>query len=116
MTFTRFVEVGRVVYINYGTLFGRLATIVDIIDENKVLVDGPYKFTGVKRQIVSRVFLTKIVCKITRGARTGEVKEQWTETAWAKKLAARKEKANRNDFQRFVAMIEKRKARRVTKA
>ncbi len=38
MSFNRFVQVGRVVLINYGPLEGKLAVIVDIIDNNKVRV------------------------------------------------------------------------------
>jgi hypothetical protein len=34
--FTRFVEIGRVVMINFGKLEGKLAVIVDLVDHNKV--------------------------------------------------------------------------------
>jgi large subunit ribosomal protein L14e len=36
--FTRFVEVGRVVLINYGPDYGKLATIVDIVDGKRVRI------------------------------------------------------------------------------
>ena len=36
MSFNRFVQAGRVALINYGPLEGKLAVIVDIIDNNKV--------------------------------------------------------------------------------
>ena len=42
-----------------------------------------------------------------------KIQEKWEESAWAKKLAKRAAKASMNDFQRFSAMIEKRKARAV---
>jgi len=32
---------GRVVYINYGPLSGKLAVVVDIVNGKKVVVDGP---------------------------------------------------------------------------
>ncbi len=35
-TFTRFVEVGRVVLINYGPDAGKLATVIDIVDSKRV--------------------------------------------------------------------------------
>lgn len=35
-TFKRFVEVGRVVLLNDGPSAGKLATIVEIIDHNRV--------------------------------------------------------------------------------
>jgi hypothetical protein len=34
--FTRFVEIGRVALINYGPDAGKLCTIIDIIDSNRV--------------------------------------------------------------------------------
>ena len=38
MGFTRFVEVGRVVLINYGPDAGKIATIVDILDSKRVSI------------------------------------------------------------------------------
>lgn len=35
--FTRFVEIGRVVLVNYGPDEGKLAVILDVADNNKVL-------------------------------------------------------------------------------
>jgi hypothetical protein len=36
MAFTRFVEIGRVCMINFGPEQGKLCTIVDVIDHNRV--------------------------------------------------------------------------------
>ena len=60
MSFKRYVELGRVCLINYGEEAGKLCTIVDVIDNNRVLVDGPD--TGVKRQPINlkRIQLTDI--------------------------------------------------------
>lgn len=93
----------------------------------QVLIDGPT--TGVKRQQisvgrkkisaesqVSRLYLTDFVISIERGAKSAEVKNafvagnidnKWKETSWAKKLAARAEKAAMNDFARFKAHYAK---------
>ena len=62
MSFKRHVELGRVCLINYGELEGKLCTIVDVIDNNRVLVDGPAPVTGVKRQAINlkRIQLTDI--------------------------------------------------------
>ena len=49
MGFKRFVEIGRVAVISYGPDSGKLCTIVDVIDHNRVLVDGPAAITGVHR-------------------------------------------------------------------
>ena len=37
--FTRFVEIGRVVLVNYGPDCGKLATVIDVVDGNKVRCD-----------------------------------------------------------------------------
>ena len=36
--FTKFVETGRVVYIAHGPDAGKIAAIVDIIDQNRVII------------------------------------------------------------------------------
>ena len=52
MPFKRFVEVGRVVFAADGKEKGKIAAIVNVIDQNKVLIDGPT--TGVSRQVNSQ--------------------------------------------------------------
>lgn len=39
MPFQRYVEVGRVVIINYGKDYGKLYVITDIVDQNRVSRD-----------------------------------------------------------------------------
>ncbi|KAL8486776.1 hypothetical protein ACS0TY_023460 [Phlomoides rotata] len=41
MPFKRYVEIGRVTLVNYGKDYGRLVVIVDVIDQNRALVDAP---------------------------------------------------------------------------
>ena len=36
--FTRFVEVGRIVLINYGPDAGKIATIIDVVDSKRVII------------------------------------------------------------------------------
>lgn len=50
---------GRVVYVNYGPLAGRLAVVVDIVNGKRVVVEGPG--LGVTRQQLSvkRLTLTR---------------------------------------------------------
>ena len=73
MVFQRFVEVGRVIIVNYGPLYGKLAVIVDILTTTKVLIQGLKG--GVKRQELSlrRVTLTDYKVDIKRGAKEEEV-------------------------------------------
>ncbi|CAG8628346.1 12670_t:CDS:2, partial [Dentiscutata heterogama] len=122
-SFKRFVEVGRVVFINYGEDAGKLAVIVDIIDHNRALIDGPT--TGVARHshAFRRLTLTDLVIKgFPRGGRSSivrkyfekeEILEKWNQTAWAKKLENRKKKAALTDFDRFKLLKLKKQRRRV---
>merc|ERR1711959_370031 len=118
MGFTRFIQNGRVCLVNYGDNAGKLAVVVDVIDQNRCLVYGPT--SGVARQVIGykRLSLTDIKIDIGRGAKAKTVdavyaKEnvdtQWANTAWGKKLAARKAKASANDFDRFKGMVSHKK-------
>merc|ERR1712032_1527180 len=122
MVFTRHVEVGRVILITYGPDTGKLATIIDIVDQNKCLIDGPVEITGVHRQVVSfkRLTLTNFKLNIQVNARSNSLKKAWKqddiETKWqntnlAKKMTAKMKKDNLTDFQRFQIM-EVRKEKR----
>mmetsp|Transcript_27324 Transcript_27324/g.76654 ORF Transcript_27324/g.76654 Transcript_27324/m.76654 type:complete len:135 (+) Transcript_27324:137-541(+) len=116
MVFKRYVEVGRIVLVNFGPEEGKLATIIDVVDQNKCLIDGPADITGVARQVISftRISLTDLTVKIQRNARQKTLKKAWEEgdtlnkwesSSWAKKLASRKKRANLSDFERFKVMV-----------
>ena len=118
MPFKRYMEVGRVVLVNYGPDAGKLAIVVDIVDQNGCLIDGPEELTGVSRQVIpfSRVALTDFTVKIQRNARQKTLKAKWAEadvlakweaSSWAKKLATKKKRASLSDFDRFKAMVAK---------
>lgn len=126
MSFTRFAEIGRVALINYGELEGKLCTIVDILDANRALVDGPVNVTGVHRHVVTfrRLNLTDHKINITRGARAAKVSKEWKAaditgkweaSAWAKKIAARATKSASGDFDRFKAMVAHKRVRAVSR-
>ena len=113
MVFKRFVEVGRVIVINYGPLTGKLAVIVDILTTTKVLIQGLKG--GVRRQELSlrRVTLTDHKVEIKRGAKKEEVlkaveayklDEKFKKSNFAKKLELRQKRANLTDFDRFKVM------------
>lgn len=118
MPFKRYMEVGRVVLINYGPDAGKLATVVDIVDQNGCLVDGPSELTGVSRQVVpfARLALTDFTVKIQRNARQKTLKAKWADadilakweaSPWAKKLSTKKKRAALTDFDRFKVMVAK---------
>merc|ERR1712166_708257 len=79
MGFTRHVEMGRVVIINYGADAGKLGMISDIIDQNRCMVYSP--FTTLPRNEVGykRLSLTDLTVKLQRGARNGTCKKAWEE-------------------------------------
>jgi large subunit ribosomal protein L14e len=109
--------------ITYGPDTGKLAVIVDIVDHTRVLVDGPT--TGVARQAIGvrRIALTPLVLKkLPRAVRTGTLRkvveaqkltEQWAQTSWGKKIAARQARKSLNDFERFKVMRLKKQARNI---
>merc|ERR1711893_29208 len=93
-----------------------MGVIVDVIDGNRALVDGPC--SGVPRKALpfKCLHLTKFVIKIAHSSRTAVVKkaweeakvtEQWEETTWAKKLASKQKRASLTDFDRFKLMKAK---------
>ncbi|KAJ3105268.1 hypothetical protein HDU97_008291 [Phlyctochytrium planicorne] len=115
-----FVEVGRVILVNYGPYAGKLAVIVDIVDHSRVLIDGPT--TGVPRQVLAlkRLSLTSIAIKVPRAGGSPAIKAaiekqdltgKWAATAWAKKLASRAARQNTTDFDRFKLMVARKQKR-----
>ena len=126
MVYKRFVEAGRVCLVTSGDLTGSLVVICDVIDNRRVLVDNPSQ--NVQRQAVrlQDINLTSLKIAIPHGARGGAVKRAyekadidaaWAKTAWAKKLAVKKRRAELTDFERFkVKVIKQQKARLIKKA
>ena len=113
MVFRRFIEVGRVIVINYGPLAGKLAVIVDILTTTKIIIQGLKG--GVRRQELSlrRVTLTDYKINIKRGAKREEVfkaideyklEEKYKNSTYSKKCELRQKRANLTDFDRFKVM------------
>jgi large subunit ribosomal protein L14e len=117
----RRVEVGRVLKLETGTL----ATIVEIIDHKRALVDGPSSDPklATARTTVSfaNTLLTPLVIEnLPRGARTGAVKKawekseidaKWKEGNWAKKQLQQERRQSLTDFDRFKVMRLKKQRR-----
>ena len=124
MGFSRYVEVGRVVFIKHGPDAGKLATVIDIVDQNKCLIEGPEEITGVSRQVIpyKRIALTDLTVKIQRNARAKTLKAawkaedtlaKWEGSSWAKKLDAKKKRSSLSDFDRFKVMVAKKQKSRI---
>lgn len=112
------MQSGRVAYVSDGLYQGKLITIVDIIDQNRVLVDGPS--SGVPRceMRLNELHLTKFRLRFpfsgsTRVVRkawnAANINELWKQTMWARKVEAKKKRAQLSDFDRFKL----RKARQI---
>ncbi|MES1912123.1 MAG: hypothetical protein MHM6MM_004451 [Cercozoa sp. M6MM] len=119
---SRNVQIGRIVCVGFGEDYGKLAAIVDVIDHNRVLIDGPVDVTGMTRQSfpLKRLLMTNLKIKIGRGARAKTIKKalakeeivaKFEKTSFAKKLAKQATRANLTDFERFKLMLAKQQKR-----
>ena len=117
------MQVGRVVLVNYGEDSGKLATIIDVVDQNKCLIDG--EDTG--RMVIpyKRVALTDLKVAIPRNARIktikaawakGDVKGKWESTSWAGKIAKKAKRASLNDFDRFKVMVARKQKSKIVRS
>ncbi|KAG2403652.1 60S ribosomal protein [Vigna angularis] len=107
----RYVEIGRVAQINYGKEYGRLVVIVDVIDQNRALVDAP---DMVRSQVnFKRLSLTDIKIDIKRVPKKKDLIQAmdaagwWEKSSWGRKLIVQKRRASLNDFDRFKIMLAK---------
>merc|ERR1712228_1038164 len=112
--------------ITYGPCAGKMCTVIDIVDQKRVVVDGPESLTGVRRHMmpIKRLSLTDFKTTIPRGAREKTLKlalekddtmNKWGATAWAKKLQAKEARLQMTDFDRFKLMVAKKRRAQVVK-
>lgn len=69
------VNLGRVVYINFGKDAGKIAVVVDIVDGKRLIVDGPT--TGVPKQVINtkRIALTRFrIPNVAKAEKQSELK------------------------------------------
>ncbi|MFQ6620840.1 hypothetical protein Gotur_002102, partial [Gossypium turneri] len=112
--FKRYVEIGRVALVNYGKDYGKLVVIVDVVDQNRALVDAPDMVRG--QMNFKRLTLTDITIDIPRvpkkktlieAMEKADVKNKWESSSWGRKLIVQKRRASLNDFDRFKLMLAK---------
>nr|UXY87857.1 60S ribosomal protein L14A [Cryptomonas curvata] len=115
MQFKRFLEVGRIVIVNFGPSNGKIGVIIDIIDKNRSLIDG-----WVGRQIINnkRITLTRTVIKISKSISSHKLKkslnknknlfEKLNQSLWFQKFFLKEKKKLFNDFEKFKYSIGKR--------
>lgn len=104
---------------SYGEYLHKLVIIVDILDQNRVLIDGPSH--NLKRKVINlkRLALTSIkVDGLSRGGSVEDVKAAYEKadvdgvfaaSGWGKKLARKQKRANLDDFGRFKVMVARMK-------
>ncbi|XP_039013831.1 60S ribosomal protein L14-2-like [Hibiscus syriacus] len=112
--FKRYVEIGRVALVNYGKDYGKLVFIVDVVDQNRALVDAP---DMVRSQMnFKRLTLTDIKIDINRvpkkttlidAMEKTDVKNKWENSSWGRKLIVQKRRTSLNDFDRFKLKLAK---------
>lgn len=70
------MEIGRVVYINYGPHVGKLAVVLELMNKNRVIISGPG--LGVPRSVITirRIELTKFkIPNVQYGVKEGDLKK-----------------------------------------
>ncbi|GAA0152334.1 ribosomal protein [Lithospermum erythrorhizon] len=114
MPFKRYVEIGRVALVNFGKDYGKLVVIVDIIDQNRALVDSPDMIRS--QMNFKRLTLTDITIDIKRSPNkktliaameAADVMNKWENSSWGRKLSVQTRRASLNDFDRFKIMLAK---------
>lgn len=114
---------GRVARINYGPLEGKLATIVDILNDKRVLIDGE----DIQRQVIPirRLQLTRQVVKVGRGARTGKLRaiiskenvaKKFSESSLGRSFAKQQRRQTLTDFERYKVLVLRRKLAKLTRS
>lgn len=75
------------VLVTRGADSGKICAIVDVVDQNRVLVDGPS--SGVRRQALSfkDIALTKFRIFVPHGTSTSFVRKVWDKAEMGKKFA-----------------------------
>ena len=115
----RYVEIGRMVFINFGPSHGKFGIIIDILDKNRCLIDGP---SG--RQIINskRLKISKIKIKIGRSINSRKMNEilrsqgiidLWESSEWVQKQKKIEKIEKMNDFEKFKYMLGKKMNHRV---
>lgn len=113
------LNLGRVVYVNFGPLSGKIAVVVDIINGTRVVIDGPG--LGVARQPITtkRLTLTRFripdlkkdtkQTALTRKIETFRLAERFSSNGLGKRIQKQKRRAELTDFERYKVSVLKKK-------
>uniref|UniRef100_A0A8C8X829 Large ribosomal subunit protein eL14 n=1 Tax=Panthera leo TaxID=9689 RepID=A0A8C8X829_PANLE len=101
VVFRHLTEVGPVAYVYSGPGARKLVMIVDVIDQNRALVDGPC--TQVRRQAMP-FKCTQLPDFIIKFPHSADINTKRAATRRTKKIEARESKAKMTDFDRYEVM------------
>merc|ERR1712244_164631 len=79
MPFKKFISIGSVAVLQDGPCKGKIAAIVDVIDQNRVLVDGPCSEVPRQEYKIKSLHLTPIKVTCPCSARTKVVRKAWVD-------------------------------------
>ena len=120
MVFTRFVEIGRVAQVSYGPDLGALVVIVNVVDQNRALVERiSAGGEGVARKVLqfARMRLTELKVEVKlnaaqkavrAAAKAADVLAKFAATKEGIMLAKRSKRAAMTDFDRFKVAVARR--------
>lgn len=125
MPIKHLVEIGRIAYVGYGRNAGKPVAIVDVIDGNRALVDGPC--SKVTRQPIrfKRLRLTKFKLNFDHSAPSRvvakewekeEITKKWKECFQCKNLMADRRRKDLSDLGRFKVYKLKQKLNQMVNA
>ena len=113
------LNLGRVVYVNFGPLAGKIGVVVDIINGTRVVIDGPG--LGVARQPITTKRLTLTRYRLSglkpneketilkRKIEAFRLTERFNSNGIGKRIQKQKRRAELTDFDRFKVAVLKKK-------
>ncbi len=120
MVFSRFVEIGRVAQVSYGPDLGALVVIVNVVDQNRALVQRiSAGGKGLARKVLqfSRMSLTELKVEVklnaaekavNAAAKAADVVAKFAASKDGMAIAKRAKRASMTDFDRFKVAVARR--------
>ena len=124
MLYQLFVEIGRVVLISEGRDTGKIAVIVNVIDQNRVLIDGG-SLTGVERKAwhIKQLRLLDFVIEgiewrsdtdaVKKAIKEQNIVEKWQSTKFYQRFENTKTRKVLGDFNRYKLIDAKSKRNKI---
>ena len=124
MLYKLFVEIGRVVLISEGRDTGKIAVIVNVIDQNRVLIDGG-SLTGVERKAwhIKQLRLLYFVVEgiewrsdsdaVKKAIKEQNIVENWQSNKFYQRFENTKTSKAMGDFNRYKLIDAKSKRNKI---